>query len=405
MVPIELGLKEMAAGSRAVLRLSDEWASGSLTTSGNPVLKGAGIWVELVLHSVENEPSAVELGECPAVVAFALEKKRQGNDCLAVGQAADCNRAVKRYEAGIRALLAIIPPEVEPPKRAKPPPPPPQPPLAPADDTQRGEVLETLVALRLNAAQAHIKRKSWKEVVEVCDAVLRRSEGNAKARYRRALARIELGELEDASADLRALATADPSDSAVRRELTRVERLRKEHRDCEKAVFKGAFEKAEKKEQERERRLEAMQKAEEEKKKAEEELRRKEMQERRRKAEERRKAEAEAAGEDPDAEPAMKKGFLNEPDAPPIYPLGSKEGAAGEAAVKSDNALKAQIPGLAEGKSLLDSLPTVEEPPQEPPQLPPNLKSKPAEKPPPISYSVPSFLQAKNKTQAKRSGA
>lgn len=78
MVALELGLKEMECGSRACLRISEEWGHGPLMPSGGPMLQGAAVWAELTLLSVENEPAPGEHASVDAALRFALEKKKTG---------------------------------------------------------------------------------------------------------------------------------------------------------------------------------------------------------------------------------------------------------------------------------------------------------------------------------------
>jgi FKBP-type peptidyl-prolyl cis-trans isomerase 2 len=49
MFALELSLKEMQVGSRACVRVSEEWAQGAMLPSGSPVLRGAAIWLEITL--------------------------------------------------------------------------------------------------------------------------------------------------------------------------------------------------------------------------------------------------------------------------------------------------------------------------------------------------------------------
>jgi len=109
MVALQLALKDMHVGSRACLRISEEWAQGALLPSGSPVLRGAAVWVELCLIDAINEPAPREHGSVSDALAFALQKKERGNTSIVLKDTADWGRAIRRYEAGIQTLEATLP--------------------------------------------------------------------------------------------------------------------------------------------------------------------------------------------------------------------------------------------------------------------------------------------------------
>lgn len=245
MVALDLALREMEAGSRAVLRVSEEWGSGPLTPMGMQglCLRGAAVWVELRLHEVQNEPGPGEHDSIDDALAFAFAKKEQGNKCFMCKNSADDHRALRRYTTGIETLeatLGIQRREGTPGGRSG------SVPIAPTgtceSEAQRPAVLEALAALRLNAAQAELRRGKWREAIEHCDAVLQ-AEPNVKAHFRRGVAQAELGLLSEAVADLRAAATASPADVGIRKELARVDALHKAQRAEERSTFGGVFDK------------------------------------------------------------------------------------------------------------------------------------------------------------------
>merc|ERR1712190_610647 len=104
-----------------------------------------------------------------------------------------------------------------------------------------------------------------KDAEDFCNAVLTRTENNAKARYRRGLARAELGNLLGAIEDLRCAVAADGNgDASIRRELARVEKMQRERLAEERSAFSGVFAKMRKEDDAKEQREEAKRKAEEE---------------------------------------------------------------------------------------------------------------------------------------------
>lgn len=381
IVALELGLKEMEAGSRACLRVSEEWGAGALMPEGTPCLNGAAVWIELALHWVRNEPAPGEHGSSDAVLAFSLEKKQQGNACLGEGSPAHCGRAVRRYQAGIQALEDLrsrsgrtgdvdVGVEND---------------LAGDDAPQRIDIQELLTSLQLNAAQGELKRARWKEAASFCDAVLQRTEGNTKALYRRGLARAELGELRGAIEDFRLAAAAIGSgDVGVRRELARVEALQRDRVAEERGTFGGVFEKMRQKDKEKERREEARLKAEaekEEKRKLEEhkaereELRRRSEAERKER-EEREKKEAGERSVEAQAAKMMQDLGLN-------APTDSGSGAF----------IETELPvvGGGDGRSAKGAESTVGTCAFMPPQS--HFQSHIVQKAQAVEYEVPAFLR------------
>merc|ERR1719201_1833351 len=75
--------------------------------------------------------------------------------------------------------------------------------------------------LHSNRAFAHVKLKKWAEAEEDCSAALALKADNAKAKYRRAMARFELGKYETAKKDVEDVLTLlpDPKSKAEAAEL------------------------------------------------------------------------------------------------------------------------------------------------------------------------------------------
>jgi len=369
MLALELGLKEMACGSLVALRISEKYANGSLSPKGNPVLNGAAIWAEIRLHRVENELGPGEHATVDCALAFAVQKKSQGNELFSHQGPVDTVRAVRRYEAGIRVLEALL--EQPKPVRSSP-----STKSAPpthngvmASDEERPAVCTALTALQLNCAQAKLRLQRWRSAGSLCDAVLKRDADNVKAHYRRGLARAELADLAGAADDLRRASVLSPTDAGARKELDRVDKLLKEHRAKEKRTFEGVFQK-----------LQGEWDAEKEERTRREEERAKEEAEQRARQKEREKemwkqceiAKAERGARDA-AEAAAEVDTLSGPDHPGIGKMGAEDERVMEK--------------VADGQA--SAL-----------MLPQNLQSRTTEAPPPVEYEVPSFLRKKPKKPA-----
>ncbi|KDN41707.1 hypothetical protein RSAG8_07238, partial [Rhizoctonia solani AG-8 WAC10335] len=77
----------------------------------------------------------------------------------------------------------------------------------------------------LNRAAAYLKLNKNEDAERDCTTVLKLQSKNVKALFRRAQARVALGKLPEARADLVAAAKAEPGNAAVRAEFTNVEGL------------------------------------------------------------------------------------------------------------------------------------------------------------------------------------
>lgn len=64
---------------------------------------------------------------------------------------------------------------------------------------------------------------------------------HAKALYRRALARVQLKDEEEAEEDLRTAAKLAPEDKAIASELAKIKEAQREHKEKQKKAFKKMF--------------------------------------------------------------------------------------------------------------------------------------------------------------------
>lgn len=340
------------------------------------VLKGAAIWIEVQLHSVENEWRPDEKSSVADTLKYALDKKQQGNGCMALQALPAYGRALRRYEAGIHTLTTLrghgscsVDEDQNELSKMK---------ASPASEEKKS-INSALIALQLNAAQAELKQSHWKGAIKFCELVLKHDEGNTKALYRRGLARAELCQYELAIGDIHAAAAASPTDAGIRRELARVEALRRDYIAGERNTFGGVFEKMKQKEDERERREEARLKSEAEK---EEKL-----------AKEKAEADAKRAREMAAAEAERKKRVAEEE-----YRKAKEKVASGESSLFAPPAANLP-PGLAglgaKERAILEQLSG-----SGTPGVMPNIQRRETEKPPVVEYNVPSFLQRRSKKKS-----
>ena len=96
-----------------------------------------------------------------------------------------------------------------------------------------------------NAAMCYIKCKDWWEVIRCCNTVFKACPGeektNIKLLYRRGLAKMRVGELKDAKADLMAAYRIDSKNADVRKAIQELKTKSAEMKKKEKAAFRGIF--------------------------------------------------------------------------------------------------------------------------------------------------------------------
>ena len=98
-----------------------------------------------------------------------------------------------------------------------------------------------LLSCQLNAAAAALKLKEWALAEAAAGKALAVEPASVKALYRRGTARMHGGDFAAAKADLRAAATADPKDRAVRDAFAECGRREAEAKKAERAVAARMF--------------------------------------------------------------------------------------------------------------------------------------------------------------------
>ncbi|CAK9101443.1 Peptidyl-prolyl cis-trans isomerase FKBP8 (PPIase FKBP8) (FK506-binding protein 8) (FKBP-8) (Rotamase) [Durusdinium trenchii] len=223
IMALELALKHLEAGASCCIRVSEHWGVGPLLPSGNPSLRGAAVWIYLVLHEVTNEPLPLEHPDDTSRLDFARRKKEQGNLHFAKGDVASLARAVRRYASGAAA----------------------------AEAAEGDEAAQLLTMMCLNGAQAQLRRGRFEEAIQLCDRVLGTGP-NIKAFFRRAAAREALGDYLGAEEDLRTAAKRS-DDPALRQQLAKVQGLRQQQKEQQRQAYGGVFEKMKLQDEEKEK--------------------------------------------------------------------------------------------------------------------------------------------------------
>ncbi|KAF9204803.1 hypothetical protein BGZ59_000851, partial [Podila verticillata] len=75
----------------------------------------------------------------------------------------------------------------------------------PATDDQKNEIKTNLAVVYANMGACHLKNQNYKRAIEVCNKALQHDPANVKAKFRRAQAKLQEGNLAGAEADLTSL--------------------------------------------------------------------------------------------------------------------------------------------------------------------------------------------------------
>ncbi|KAG0090731.1 hypothetical protein BGZ93_009167, partial [Podila epicladia] len=106
-----------------------------------------------------------------------------------------------------------------------------------ATDDQKNEIKTNLAVVYSNMGACHLKNQNYKRAIEVCNKALQYDPTNVKAKFRRAQAKLQEGNLAGAEADLNSLGEGVPG---VKAEL---EKLKKKSKDADEKQRKtmGGF--------------------------------------------------------------------------------------------------------------------------------------------------------------------
>ena len=195
---------ELAAAARAAL--PDAGGGGGAGGGAAP-----RVGVKVTLLSFDNPKAHWDLPDAAAKRAAALALKDSGNKWFKAGELA---RARARYAGA-------------------------------ADMCGRAAELgaDVLVPVCNNRSAVAAKQEDWPAVRKFADAALGHDAANAKALWRRGVARTKLEDFEGAAADLKRLLEADPKNREGRKAYAELQAAKKARKAKEKATFGGLFDK------------------------------------------------------------------------------------------------------------------------------------------------------------------
>jgi len=152
------------------------------------------------------------LEEC---IIQATSLKENGNDLIKNG---NYSEAKEKYEKGIKLL----------------------------DDHKNitsDIVINCLTSLHSNNAMACLKVGNYKNAIESSNFVLKHDQNNVKALFRRGSAYLQQHSFDEAKSDFTKVLEIDQQNTAAKKELASLVKLRKEYKEKEKSSFSGLFDK------------------------------------------------------------------------------------------------------------------------------------------------------------------
>ena len=215
------GFASMKVGEQALLEIQPQYGYGA---SGSPPKIPGNAVLQFEVELLGFEEKMKELWELTDVERIALAERFKAEGTQLFSQEKDFAQAAARYEkAGTHAT---------------------------GEGISGNDVPESEQALYcacwLNAAMCHLKLKDYPSAVQATNKVLEidsQATTNVKALYRRGLARLHMGLLDQAKTDLMAAYQLDKTNKDIRKALQQYKDAVAQHKQQEKQAFGGFFSK------------------------------------------------------------------------------------------------------------------------------------------------------------------
>ena len=218
-------VREMKAGEKCLVTAPAAWgygAPGWAERAPDEAAKTQGVSIECELVSFERAKDAYEMSPYEKLAAQA-RKKEQGNARFRAG---DIKGAVGKYERA----ASYYPSDADLEKGKA---------YGEDVDGQKAAARATKLSCKLNLANCELKLGEWAKAEKAAADALEIDAGSVKALYRRGQARLQLGELDGAKADLMDAAKREPQNREVRKELESLKAKQAERKAEERAAFGG----------------------------------------------------------------------------------------------------------------------------------------------------------------------
>lgn len=211
---IDVAVTKMKEGETSKIRIRKEYAWGDLPPRHFALTPGADVTYEVTLLSFEKQKESWEMDDDEKIEQAEFSKNR-GSEFFKKGKYA---LALKQY----KRVTQLVGPFLETEKR-----------------NEKKDSL--LLAAYLNLAMTCLKLEKPCQAIDNCDKALEMDSKSVKAYFRRGLANYAQKELHAALADFEKVLSLEENNAAARLEANRCLKAIKEHREREKQIFGGMF--------------------------------------------------------------------------------------------------------------------------------------------------------------------
>ncbi len=178
-------------------------------------------WYKIKLLSFENSTEFWKLTEEEKLV-IAIHHKERGNELF---KQVNIKSSASRYCRALKYLISIVS-------------------LHLTVDISAGikaSTKELKIQCLLNLSMCHLRLKSYQYAVETTTKVLTLDSNNSKALYRRGVANLELGNVDEAYLDLSRAKEYDPNSKAIRDQLIIIQHIKKTDESALQKAMKKMF--------------------------------------------------------------------------------------------------------------------------------------------------------------------
>lgn len=213
---IDIAVSKMKKGETSRILIRKDYAWNDLPPRQFDLTPGDDVTYEITLNEFDRQKETWEMEEKEKLEQAEFSKNR-GTEFFKKGKYA---LAVKQYK---RVTQIIGPFDAK------------------KDRDEKKDAV--LLAAHLNLALTYLKQEKPSHSITSCNQALEIDPKNVKALFRRGMANFALKELTDAQSDFEKVLSLEESNAAAAVELARTQRAIREHRNREKQVFAGMFDK------------------------------------------------------------------------------------------------------------------------------------------------------------------
>jgi FK506-binding protein 4/5 len=213
---IDVAVAKMKKGETSRIRIRKGYAWGDLPPRNFELTPGADVTYDITLISFEKQKEIWEMDEAEKLEQ-AESAKNRGSEFF---RKEKYPLAIKQYKRVTQMLGPYS-----------------------ATDERDPKKDALLLAAHLNLAMTYLKQNKASLAIENCNLALEMDASNVKAYFRRGSANFSLKEYPAALADFQKVLSLEPNNAAARQEIIRTSKAIQDHRQREKKLFSGMFDK------------------------------------------------------------------------------------------------------------------------------------------------------------------